>query len=224
MRVEIVMELREFGGLTGPYLAPAHGGAATSAMMLLHGWGADGNDLADLARPYAIRFPGMAFFVPNGPDPCKMNPAGREWFDIDDRVHGPDQAAPIINKAVTALLAALKLDASALVLAGFSQGGMMSLHCGLRLHPSPAAIVSFSGALLRHDDLPPSEGHVFAPVQLVHGSDDQVVPFALMAQSAGLLRPLGVAVDTVARPGLGHGIDPDGLSSSINFLAGHVPQ
>ena len=72
------MELREFGGLIGPYNPPAHGGAPTQVMMLLHGWGADGNDLADLARPYAIRFPGMAFFVPNGPDPCKMNPAGRE--------------------------------------------------------------------------------------------------------------------------------------------------
>ena len=64
------MELREFGGLIGPYVPPAHGGAPTQVMMLLHGWGADGNDLADLARPYAIRFPGMAFFVPNGPDPC----------------------------------------------------------------------------------------------------------------------------------------------------------
>ena len=44
------MELREFGGLIGPYNPPAHGGAPTQVMMLLHGWGADGNDLADLAR------------------------------------------------------------------------------------------------------------------------------------------------------------------------------
>ena len=94
------MELREFGGLIGPYVPPAHGGTPTQVMMLLHGWGADGNDLADLARPYAIRFPGMAFFVPNGPDPCKMNPAGREWFDIEDRVNGPDYAAPIIKTAI----------------------------------------------------------------------------------------------------------------------------
>ena len=61
--------------------------------MLLHGWGADGNDLA-IWHGLSRRVSGMAFFVPNGPDPCKMNPAGREWFDIDDRVNGPDYAAP----------------------------------------------------------------------------------------------------------------------------------
>lgn len=216
------MQLREFGSLTGPFVPPAHGGAATHVMLLLHGWGADGNDLADLARPYAMRFPGMAFFVPNGPDPCKMNPAGREWFDIDDRVNGPDYAAPVIQTAITALLTDLRLSGSALILAGFSQGGMMSLHCGLRLNPAPAAIVSFSGALLRHDDLSASATTPYPPVQLVHGSDDQVVPCALMHEAARILSPLGVEVEIVERPGLGHGIDPDGLTASINFLAAYI--
>ena len=216
------MRLREFGGLTGPYVPPAHGGVATHVMLLLHGWGADGNDLADLARPYAMRFPGMAFFVPNGPDPCKMNPAGREWFDIDDRVNGPDYAAPVIQTAITALLTGLRLSGSALILAGFSQGGMMSLHCGLRLNPAPAAIVSFSGALLRHDDLSASATTPYPPVQLVHGSDDQVVPCALMHEAAQILSLLDVEVETVERTGLAHGIDPDGLTASINFLAAHI--
>ena len=216
------MQLCEFGGLTGPFVPPAHGGAATHVMLLLHGWGADGNDLADLARPHAMRFPGMAFFVPNGPDPCKINPAGREWFDIDDRVNGPDYAAPVIQTAITALLTDLRLSGSALILAGFSQGGMMSLHCGLRLNPAPAAIISFSGALLRHDDLSASAMTPYPPVQLVHGSDDQVVPCALMHEAARILSQLGVEVETVERPGLAHGIDPDGLTGSIKFLAGHI--
>lgn len=216
------MQLREFGGLTGPYVPPAHGGAATHVMLLLHGWGADGNDLADLARPYAMRFPGMAFFVPNGPDPCKMNPAGREWFDIEDRVNGPDYAAPVIQTAITGLLKDLRLSGSELILAGFSQGGMMSLHCGLRLNPTPAAIISFSGALLRHDDLSASRTTPYPPVQLVHGSDDQIVPCALMHEAARILSPLGVENETVERSGLGHSIDPDGLTASINFLAAHI--
>jgi phospholipase/carboxylesterase len=216
------MQLREFGGLTGPFVPPAHGGIATHAMLLLHGWGADGNDLADLARPYAMRFPGMAFFVPNGPDPCKMNPAGREWFDIDDRVNGPDYAAPLIQTAITEFLKDSRLSGSELILAGFSQGGMMSLHCGLRLNPAPAAIVSFSGALLRHDDLLASATTSYPPVQLVHGSDDQIVQCALMHDAARILSPLGVDIETVERPGLGHGIDPDGLTASINFLAAHI--
>ena len=214
------MQLREFGDLTGPYVPPARGGSATHLMLLLHGWGADGNDLADLAQPYAMRFPGMAFFVPNGPDPCKMNPAGREWFDIEDRVNGPDYAAPVIQTAITGLLKDLQLSGSELILAGFSQGGMMSLHCGLRLSPAPAAVVSFSGALLRHDDLPATTR--YPPVQLVHGSDDQIVPCALMHEAAQALSSLGVDIETAERPGLGHGIDPDGLTASINFLAAHI--
>ena len=216
------MELREFGGLTGPYVPAANGDAPGQVMMLLHGWGADGNDLADLVRPYSIQFPGMAFFVPNGPDPCKMNRAGREWFDIDDRVNGPDYAAPVIKTAISALLSAVRLTESALVLAGFSQGGMMALHCGLRLNPAPAAIISFSGALLCFEDLSATPDIPYPPVQLVHGSADQVVSFALMSEAVRILQKLGVVVDSVERPGLGHGIDPVGLAASITFLASHI--
>ena len=133
------MEMRRFGDLSGPFIVPARGGIASSLIILLHGWGADGNDLANLAHPISIRFPGAAFFVPNGPAPCKMNPAGREWFDIDDRVNGPIMAAPFIDNAIADALDILNLSASALALAGFSQGGMMSLHCGLRQTPAPAA-------------------------------------------------------------------------------------
>ena len=215
------MELREFGGLNGQFVPAAQGGEPTQVMMLLHGWGADGNDLVDLARPYSVRFPGMAFFVPNGPDPCKMNPFGREWFDIDDRIAGPDYAAPVINAAISALLSVFRLTESVLVLAGFSQGGMMALHCGLRLQPAPAAIISFSGALLRHDDLSLKSDSTYPPVQFVHGSADEVVPCAFMGEAVRILSPLGVVVDSVERPGFGHGIDPDGLDASINFLASY---
>ena len=58
------MEMRRFGDLSGPFIAPARGGIASSLIMLLHGWGADGNDLANLAHPISIRFPGAAFFFP----------------------------------------------------------------------------------------------------------------------------------------------------------------
>ena len=218
------MEVRKFGPLSGPFFGPARGGQASSLVMILHGWGADGNDLADLARPMAVRFPGAAFFVPNGPDPCKMNPMGREWFDIDDRIGGPVEALPVVDKTVDAALEALGLAPTALALCGFSQGGMMSLHCGLRRVHAPAAIVSFSGALLLHEDLARAgPDQIYAPVQLVHGTEDAVVPFALQSQSGQQLTALGIEVDYHVCNGLGHGIDPDGLSAAIQFLASHVP-
>ena len=98
----------------------------------------------------------------------------------------------------------------------------MALHCGLRLQPAPSAIISFSGALLRHDDLSARPDTPYPPVQLVHGSADQVVPCALMREAVQTLQLLGVVVDSVERPGLGHGIDPDGLTASITFLALHI--
>lgn len=223
------MEQRQFGDLSGPFIPPSRGGLASSLIMLLHGWGADGNDLADLAYPISVRLPGAAFFVPNGPSPCKMNPAGREWFDIDDRINGPVVAAPIIDQAMAAALDALNLPASAAAFAGFSQGGMMSLHCGLRHPQKPAAIVSFSGALLLHEDLvAPDKGSIgsgetYAPVHLVHGTQDEIVPFALQSTSMQTLQAYGVDVDCCVCEGLGHGIDPDGLSSAISFLAAHLP-
>ena len=213
---------RRFGELSGPFVDPARGGKVSSLIIMLHGWGADGNDLADLAYPFSLRFPGAAFFVPHAPEPCPMNPAGRQWFDIEDRVNGPYDAAPTIQIAIAALLTDLELVESDLVLAGFSQGGMMSLHCGLRLQPAPAAIISFSGALLHYADLSTCFETPCPPVQLIHGTDDQVVPFELMAEAAGVLKKLGVKIETAEQCGCGHGIDPDGLSASIKFLAAHI--
>jgi phospholipase/carboxylesterase len=98
---------------------------------------------------------------------------------------------------------------------------MMSLHCGLHHAAPPAAIVSFSGALLRHDDL--GDGVNYPPVLLVHGTDDQVVPFALQSAAYDVMQSRSIMVETVACEGLGHGIDPDGLSAAIAFLAKYLP-
>ncbi len=218
------MEMRRFGDLSGPFMPPASGGIASSLILLLHGWGADGNDLANLAHPISVRFPGAAFFVPNGPAPCEVNPAGREWFNIDDRVNGPIMAAPFIDNAVADALDKMNLSASALALGGFSQGGMMSLHCGLRQTPAPAAIISFSGALLLHEDLVKNRaGAPYSPVLLVHGTEDEVVPFQFQAASRDMLKARSIEVETVDCVGLGHGIDPDGLSAAIEFLARYLP-
>ena len=97
----------------------------------------------------------------------------------------------------------------------------MSLHCGLRHTAPPAAIVSFSGALLRHDDL--GDGLNYPPVLLVHGTNDQVVPFALQSAAYDVMQSRSIMVETVACEGFGHGIDPDGLSAAIVFLAKYLP-
>ena len=118
----------------------------------------------------------------------------------------------------------MNLSPSALALAGFSQGGMMSLHCGLRQNPAPAAVISFSGALLLYEDLiENSTSAPYSPVLLVHGTEDEVVPFQFQAASRDMLKARSIEVQTVECVGLGHGIDPDGLSAAIKFLAKYLP-
>ena len=213
--------MKSFGPLSGVFAAPARGGDASSLIVIMHGWGADANDLADLAYPMSLRFPGAAFFVPNAPDPCSMNPMGRQWFDLADSTDGPATAGVMIEQSVAAAIDELGLDMAAVALTGFSQGGMMSLHCGLRMAPRPAAVVSFSGALLSDDGIAAKDG--WPAVLLVHGTDDQVVPFSMMQAAATALSAHDVSVRCVDRPGLAHGIDPDALTAAIDFLAEQLP-
>jgi len=214
--------VKSFGPLSGVFTPPARGGNAASLIVIMHGWGADANDLADLAYPMSLRFPGAAFFVPNAPEPCSMNPMGRQWFDLADSTAGPVAAGTLVEQAVRAATEDLGLEMSAVALTGFSQGGMMSLHCGLRMDPRPAAVVSFSGALLGKEGIGAIDGK--PAVLLVHGTEDQVVPFSMMQAAAAALIQNGIATQCVERPGLAHGIDPDALTSAIDFLAGHLPR
>lgn len=212
--------------LTGPSRAPASGGKATSLVVLLHGLGADGQDLIDLAQHLGPVLPDAAFVAPNAPQACDMGPYGYQWFSLQDRTPsvmaaGVDQSAPVLAQFIERELAARGLDASRLALVGFSQGTMMSLYVGPRLSPGPAAIVGFSGALLGPERLV-AEKRSAPPVLLIHGDADQVVPFQAMAAAVAGLGAAGIPVDSLRRPGLGHGIDGPGLGAAAQFLAKHL--
>jgi phospholipase/carboxylesterase len=94
---------------------------------------------------------------------------------------------------------------------------MMSLHVGPRRTVAPAAIVGYSGALIGADVLA-AEVKSTPPVLLVHGTADPVVPFAALDAAAKALQASGFTVETLARPGLPHSIDPEGLARGGGFL------
>ena len=71
--------------LTGPERPPAGGGQARKLVLLLHGLGADGNDLIGLAEPWGRLVPDACFAAPDAPEPCDMAPTGRQWFSLSDR-------------------------------------------------------------------------------------------------------------------------------------------
>jgi len=202
--------------LTGPTLPPLHG-AATHLVVLVHGYGADGQDLIGLAPQWQGVLPTAAFAAPNAPTRVPGAP-GYQWFPISridphEMQKGVEAAGPVLDAYLDAELARLGVAPENLVLVGFSQGTMLSLHVGLRRKVAPAAIVGFSGLLA---GVPP-EGE-FPPIFLAHGDHDQVIPPQALFLAAGQLGQAGAAVQWHLAAGIGHGIDPQTLDMAGEFL------
>jgi phospholipase/carboxylesterase len=214
--------------LDGPRLAP-RSGPAQQLVVFLHGYGADGNDLIEIGRAWQQVLPHAAFVSPHAPEPCGQAPAGRQWFpltfrDPNERWAGVNKAAPRLERFLDAELSRHKLSPSALALVGFSQGTMMALHVGLRRPAPPAAIVGYSGLLV----LPPDLNNIEAfaadiksrpPILLVHGERDDLIPAQALFQAAQGLAALDIPVEWHLSPGIGHGIDAEGLRNGGEFLA-----
>jgi len=213
--------------LDGPRFGPAAGGAPKQLVVLFHGWGADGNDLIGLAPALAPALPEAAFVSPNGPFPCDAG-FGRQWFSLGDRSPDGDMAdavmtarlaavAPMIDAFVDAELARCDLGADKLAFVGFSQGTMAALYAGLRRQNGPAGILGYSGHLVAGPALA-QEARAKPEILLVHGEMDEILPVAATRYAENMLRKHGFAVNAVYRPGLGHGIDEEGLRRGAAFL------
>lgn len=209
--------------LDGPRASPDDGDPPDQLVILLHGVGADGHDLFGLVPHLRAVLPRARFVAPHAPFPFAMMPSGRQWFDIRDfspesRRAGVRAAAPILDAFIDAELADAGLAEDRAALVGFSQGAMMALDAGLRRRRRFAALLGYSGMLVdtgRHD----AHSLPRPPVMLVHGTDDDVLPFAHMRETMAALMRMGIEVEAHARPGLGHGIDDTGIALGRHFLA-----
>jgi phospholipase/carboxylesterase len=191
-------------------------------VVLCHGIGADGRDLLGLATDWSHRLPDAAFAAPHAPFPYEHAPFGRQWFGLSERnlpsiEAGIRTAWPILDRFIDAELARLALPADAYALAGFSQGAMVALFVGLRREVPPRAILSFSGALIAPGALAEERCNA-APVMLIHGSDDDVVPVQLTRHAEAVLHAEGVPVRMRLTQGLGHAIDEAGIAAGGAFL------
>jgi len=209
------------------YRKPASGGKAKQLVLILHGWGADGYNLIDLADMFASALPDAHFIAPNAPFVCEVNPYGFQWFSLMDRnpqkmLDGARKAVDILNEFIDEQLAELSLDNSKLALVGFSQGTMTALHLALRRKSPMAALVGFSGALVGSEVLA-QEITARPPICLIHGNMDDVVPYASMAHATNILKANGLSVEAHSRPHLGHSIDMEGMAIAAEFLKDKLP-
>jgi phospholipase/carboxylesterase len=212
------------GGLSleGPSAPPRSGGPARQLVILLHGWGADGDDLIGLAPYWGELLPDAAFVSPHAPFPCDMG-FGRQWFSLADRTPEVIMAevrlvAPMIDAFIDAQLAEHGLTPPQLAVVGFSQGTMMALYVAPRRPDEIAALVGYSGRLIGADELE-AETKSRPPVRLIHGERDEMVPASSMESAGEALTAAGFSVETHLRPGLGHGIDPEGIAIAGRFIA-----
>lgn len=208
--------------IDGPRIPPASGGRAKQLVVLLHGYGADGDDLIDIGRYLAPILPDAAFVSPHAPEPCAGAPFGRQWFSLavidPHRLYRDvSRAAPVLDAFLDAELARHGLSDRELALVGFSQGTMMALHVAPRRTGCIAGVVGYSGILPGPERLA-GEMKYAPPMLLVHGDADTVVPAMALNAAVRGLGEAGIAVEWHLRPGLEHGIDGPGLELGAEFL------
>jgi phospholipase/carboxylesterase len=207
--------------LDGPRLVPLSGSKPDALVILLHGYGSNGDDLISLARLIQPALPQAAFIAPNAPSQIPRMAAAHQWWPIEtfsmaERAAGASAAAPVLDAFITHALEDADLPSERLLIVGFSQGTMMALHVGLRRPEPVAGIIGISGMLVAPERLQ-AEIRSRPPVLLIHGTDDDVVPFGSMELASTALTSSGVPVDTYASPGVGHSVDQDGLAAATAF-------
>ncbi len=201
-------------------------GETRSVVVFLHGYGANGADLLGLADPLAEHLPDTLFVAPDAPESCAGAPFGFQWFPIpwidgsseEEAARGMQSAAADLNAFLDAVLVDEDLLPEQMVLFGFSQGTMMSLHVAPRREDPVAGVVAFSGRLLQPEVLA-DETVSRMPVLLVHGDADDVVPVQSLPQAAQALQDAAFTeVFAHIMKGTAHGIAPDGLSVALAFM------
>lgn len=201
-------------------------------LIALHGWGASAHDLIGLA-PYLHG--GEALVIcPQGPVALEIAPGalGYGWFPIGASGDGLRQLDPMefrrtavaLEGFVTDALARYPVDRRKLVVAGFSQGGVMAYDLVLRDPTRFAGLAALSSWLpaALSDAIPKRSEHEAFPVLVQHGSDDPMIAVDRARESRDLLLPRGVQLSYREYEGMGHEISPESLRDWIEWLDAKV--
>lgn len=193
-----------------------------SLVIMLHGVGSNGDDLAGLGSHWAPALPGVAFASPNAPFHFPHG-AGYQWFSLDgvteqNRPTRVVAAREAFDRLLHSILDAHQMSGQLdrVVLVGFSQGSIMALDALVSGRWPVAGIVAFSGRLSSPEPFMPAKQ---TPVQLIHGHADAVIPWAESEAAALRLTAAGVQVKTQFEPATGHTISGQGAKTAAHFIA-----
>ncbi len=209
--------------IDSPLFSPVSG-HVKRIVVFLHGYGSNGADMIELAHEFAPQLPDTLFIAPHALEKSDIAADGYQWFGLPDFNpfnirQGLDRATPQLIVFLLDLLQHYKLSPKDMALIGFSQGCILALDT-LFATLNVGAIIGYSGAFYP-PTLQTTLKAQYAPVLLVHGTNDTVVPYTAMLQAQTALHALNVSVQTLTCNGLEHSINYDGIRAGIHFLHQH---
>ena len=193
-----------------------------NAIILLHGYGGDGNDISAVTLNWKRFLPETIFICPNGHEICPINPNGFQWFDLqkDD----PDyileetfKAEKKLNFFINEIKSEYNLNNSEICISGFSQGCMMSINLGLITEENFNCIVGFSGKVIDKENLS-KRIKSKTKMLLIHGDQDVVVPPSSLLEAKDFLIRHKVNIETKMIINCGHHIPIEASSHALNYI------
>jgi phospholipase/carboxylesterase len=194
-----------------------------TAVIWLHGLGADGHDFEPIVPELRLKQP-VRFIFPHAPvRPVTINQGMRmrAWYDIFQFGGGPEDEAGLraSQKLVQAMIEAQPVPPSKVVLAGFSQGGAVALQTALRCPERLAGVLALScylplNATLAAERSPANQD---VPIFMAHGQHDDIIPLRRAEQSNEMLEKLGYKVEWHTYP-MPHSVSPQEISDISDFL------
>jgi phospholipase/carboxylesterase len=202
------------------------GPSPRAAIIWLHGLGADGHDFEPIVPELEMPpVPAARFVFPHAPvQPVTINGGARmrAWYDVTNDGRQDATGIRASQARVGALIARERsrgIAPGAIVLAGFSQGGAIALHTGLRHPERLAGILALSTYLPLPDTLEKeaSQANRDVPIFMAHGTQDPVIPLSWAARSRDLLITLGYAVEWHEYP-MPHSVCPEEIADVSRWL------
>jgi phospholipase/carboxylesterase len=193
-----------------------------NAVILLHGYGGDGNDISMLSLNWKRHLPNTIFICPNGHETCEINPSGYQWFDLtkDDPnyiLKETKKAEEILKKFINEIKEEYSLINDNICLSGFSQGCMMSLNVGLTSEDKFSSIVGFSGKIINQNDLKQRIKNL-TDVFLIHGELDDIVSPTFLLEAKDFLIREKINVESHMVKNCGHHIPIEASSLALNYI------
>ena len=193
-----------------------------SAVILLHGYGGDGNDISAVTLNWKRFLPETIFLCPNGHEECPINPNGFQWFNLDNDdpvyiIEETIKAEKKLNVFINEIKTEYNLSNSKICISGFSQGCMMSINLGLATEESFNCIVGFSGKIIDKEDIS-KRIKSKTKMLLIHGDEDVVVPPSSLLEAKDFLIRHKVNIETKMIKNCGHHIPIEASSIALNYI------